>query len=138
MLSKLPIRAALDWEPCRDQFCLNLPHIFALVALSKHARRRFLLVLEPKVQVVVVSGSVTRQTFCHELGIVKEYPVHPSIRPQQLNKLAREILAILRALKIEHKILTVFAKRPHVSLDAKPVLVVRREFSTTFMRKLAD
>jgi hypothetical protein len=34
--------------------------------------------------------------------------------------------------------LTVFAKRSHVSLDAKPVLVVRREFSTTFMRKLAD
>jgi len=36
------------------------------------------------------------------------------------------------------KILTVFPKRPHVSLDATPVLFVRREFSTTEMRNLPD
>jgi hypothetical protein len=36
------------------------------------------------------------------------------------------------------KILTVFAKRPHVSLNAKLVLMVRRKISTTLMRNLAD
>src|SRR5437660_8684584 len=36
------------------------------------------------------------------------------------------------------EIFTAFAKWSHVSLDATLVLMVRREFSTTLMRNLAD
>jgi len=61
IFSKLPIRTALNWEACRDKLFLKSLHIIALGEVTKHARSRFLHVLEPKMQVVVVSASVMRQ-----------------------------------------------------------------------------